>query len=121
MALDLRLTTLSLPHDAYVCTLDGDFDSYTTATVKDELERLEALGAEQIIVDLVAVRFMDSAALGLLLSTASRLRGQGGEVAVVVDDPRILRVLEVTGSGTRLTIENSLAKAVNGLERDAAD
>jgi anti-anti-sigma factor len=111
--LDLRLTTLDLGDDSYVCTLAGDLDTYTTELFEHELDRLHGLGAERVIVDLAAVGFMDSTGLGLLLRAARRLRANGGDLVVVTADPRLLRILEITGSDRRLTISETLREVVN--------
>jgi anti-sigma B factor antagonist len=50
--------------------------------------------------------------LGILSDRARRLRAHGGVCVVVSQDPRILRVFELTGLDRILRIERSLAEAV---------
>jgi len=65
-----------------------------------------------VIVDLAGLTFMDSVALGVLTAAARRLRDDGGVFVVVSQDPRILRVFELTGLDRVFRIERSLAEAV---------
>ena len=111
----MRLTTLRIADNAYVCSVGGELAELGVDGFRHELDDVGARGALHVIADLLSVSFIDSAALGLLLTTAERLREAGGELIVVADDPRILRIFEVTGSGRRFRIERSLATAVSDL------
>ena len=72
-------------------------------------------GALRVIVDLTGVTFIDSAGLGVLVREAKRLSALGGTCVLVADDPRILRIFEITGLGRMFGIERSLAEGVDRL------
>jgi anti-anti-sigma factor len=108
----IRLKTLRISDDAYVCSIGGELDAYSVDALRTELATIAELGCQHVVADLIDVTFMDSAGLGLLLTTADRLRLAGGELVVVSDDPRTLRIFEVTGSGRQFRIERSLATVV---------
>src|ERR1700722_12961917 len=54
-------------------------------------------GADSIVVDLSSATFLDSTALGVLVSALNRSRERGGLVHLIVQEPQILRVLTITG------------------------
>jgi len=116
MAVDgVRATTAQIGADAYVVSVSGELDIATAGRLAEELERTAERNARRVIVDLVGLTFIDSVALGVLTEEARRLRVAGGTCIVVSQDPRILRVFEITGLDRIFCIERSLAEAVEGV------
>lgn len=78
-----------------VVRLAGDLDVLSaeqlTATLEDAEKRSRFL-----VLDLQAVSFIDSTALGALVGSTRRLRDRGGDLKLLVSSPHILRVLRVT-------------------------
>src|SRR2546430_15509417 len=115
MAVDgVRATTAQIGSDAFVVSVSGELDIATAGRLGEELERTSERGARRVIVDLVGLTFIDSVALGVLTEEARRLRATGGTCIVVSQDPRILRVFQITGLDRIFRIERSLAEAVEG-------
>jgi anti-sigma B factor antagonist len=50
-----------------------------------------------VIVDLSGVTFIDSTALGVLVSGAKRVRPRNGNLDIVCTDENIIRIFEITG------------------------
>ena len=50
-----------------------------------------------MIVDLSGVTFIDSTALGVLVSGAKRVRPRNGNLDIVCTDENIIRIFEITG------------------------
>ena len=116
MAVDgVRTTTAQIGADAYVVSVSGELDIATAGRFAEEFERTAERDARRVIVDLVGLTFIDSVALGVLTEEARRLRAAGGTCIVVSQDPRILRVFEITGLGRIFRIERSLAEAIDGV------
>ena len=111
----VKATTAQIGADAYVVSVSGELDIATAGRLGDELGRTSERSARRVIVDLVGVTFIDSVALGVLTEEARRLRASGGTCVVVSQDPRILRVFEITGLDRIFRIERSLAEAVDGV------
>ena len=111
----LRVTTAQLGIDTFVVSAAGELDLYTVDSLERELGGAVAAGASRVVVDLVAVTFIDSVALGAITRLARRLRVAQGELVVVADDRRIARVFEITGLNRVFRIERSLAEAVDQL------
>jgi anti-sigma B factor antagonist len=108
-------TTAQIGADAFVVSVSGELDMATAGRFAQEFERTAERGARRVIVDLVGLTFIDSVALGVLTEEARRLRAAGGTCIVVSQDPRILRVFEITGLDRIFRIERSLAEAVEGM------
>ena len=116
MAVDgVRATTAQIGAGAYVVSVSGELDIATAGRFAEEFERTAERNARRVIVDLVGLTFIDSVALGVLTEEARRLRSTGGTCIVVSQDPRILRVFEITGLHEIFRIERSLAEAVEGV------
>ena len=108
----VRATTAQVGADAYVVSVSGELDVATAGLLGEELDRTSRRGARRVIVDLIGLTFIDSVALGVLTDGARRLRTAGGVCVVVSQDPRILRVFEITGLDRIFQIERSLSEAV---------
>jgi anti-anti-sigma factor len=111
--LNLRLTVAELDRGILVVTVSGELDVWSAAMLDEELERSQQrLGSESLIVDLSTVPLIDSVALGVLVRHAKQLRAAGSELVLVIDDPRTVRVIDITGLGYLFKVTRSLADAV---------
>jgi anti-sigma B factor antagonist len=75
----------------------GELDLAVAPWLRDQLDALYVGGAKSIVVDLSGATFLDSTALGVLVSALNRSRERGGQVHLIVQEPQILRVLTITG------------------------
>ena len=110
--LRFRLTSAHLADETYVVTLAGELDLANSRELDDALRSLTSDSARRVIVDLLEVPFLESTTLGVLLRHARRLRMGEGELTIVSDDVRVLRVFEITGLGANFRFERTLAAAV---------
>jgi anti-sigma B factor antagonist len=117
---DLRfdLTVARLTPRTHVATVTGELDLHTEPHLRRWLSPLADRDGATLIVDLSGAPFVDSTALGTLTALARRLREGGGELVIASDDPRLRRLLELTGLLAFMSFESSLAGAV---ERAAPD
>ncbi len=79
-----------------VVALAGEFDVYTVAAFRTELERMGHF-ARPIIIDLTGVTLLDSSGIGALVSLLNQARSDGGSVGVICPHPPLRRVFEITG------------------------
>jgi len=77
--------------------VEGELDLAVAPWLRDQLDALYVGGADSIVVDLSAATFLDSTALGVLVSALNRSRARDGQVHLIVHEPQILRVLTITG------------------------
>jgi anti-sigma B factor antagonist len=93
--------TLERPAEGVaVVVLEGEVDLYTAPRFKDVLLQAIDEGARHVIVDLAGVSFVDSTALGVLVSGGKRLQQTAGGLAIGCPDAKIRRILEITGLDT---------------------
>jgi len=95
-----------------VIALEGEVDIYSAPQFKEALLSGIDDGATTIVVDLAQVTFIDSTALGVLVSGAKRVRPSNGRLDIVCTDENITRIFEITGLdrifGIFLTREEAL-------------
>ena len=94
-----------------VIAVSGEIDVATAPQLRECLHSVIAQGEATIVLDLVGVTFLDSTALGVLVGALKRCRELGGELHVVVADPRIVKIFEITGLTSVFTIADSLESA----------
>jgi anti-sigma B factor antagonist len=94
-----------------VIAVTGEIDVATAPQLREYLHRVVAAGNATVIVDLLGVTFLDSTALGVLVGALKRCREQGGDLHIVVADPRIVKIFEITGLTNVFTIADSLQAA----------
>lgn len=88
----------------------GDLDMATAPTLE---ERVASVGvASRLVIDLTLCTFLDSAAVRLLTTIARDSDTAGRSVALVASDPGILRVLEITGLASTVSLHSSVEAAL---------
>jgi anti-anti-sigma factor len=89
--------------DTLVVAIVGELDMAATLKIEPELDRLLAREqARRLVLDLAAVRFLDSAGLGGLLSIRERAGRLGTEMDLVNVSAAVRRILDVSGMGASL-------------------
>jgi anti-sigma B factor antagonist len=94
--LDAAISTVQAGERAYVVSVTGELDLYSTPLLIAELDALAPDGPE-IVLDLGEVTFIDSTGLGAILLTVRRLRETGGDMALVCANPTTLKLLTMVG------------------------
>jgi anti-sigma B factor antagonist len=108
---EFSVETASLGDNAFVVTLTGEVDLYTSPALEQALDGAVGLGGTSVALDLAKVSFVDSTVLETLLRYHERLFDLGGRLVLVTDDRRVLRTFEITGLDHVFTIEGRLADA----------
>ncbi|HZN22259.1 MAG TPA: STAS domain-containing protein [Gaiellaceae bacterium] len=99
-----------LPDGGAVLRVEGDLDMATAPTLEDELA--DAGFAKRLVLDLSQCTFLDSSAVRVLVSSVRDSEAAGGSLALVVTDPGILRVLEISGIDTMIPVHDNLDAAL---------
>jgi anti-sigma B factor antagonist len=107
------MTCAQVRDATYVLALAGELDLAHTSELDQELASLVREGTTRVIVDLLEVPFLESSALGVLLKYSKILRTGGGDLTLVTDDVRIMRVIEITGLSSHFRFERTLSEAVD--------
>jgi anti-sigma B factor antagonist len=97
--------------DACVVRLVGELDLYNAPTLRDALGEVCNVGPARVIVDLSAVEFIDSTALGALIEARTKLPNRNGFILAA---PRLetRRALEISGLDRHFSIHASVNEAL---------
>lgn len=94
-----------------VVSISGEVDVATAPILRDRLQELAAGGASTVVVDLHDMTFLDSTGLGVLVGALKRSREGGGELYLVAAQPRILKLLDITGLIGVFSLRETVAEA----------
>jgi anti-sigma B factor antagonist len=97
--------------DPSVIHVSGDLDVYTAPQLKDALDEV-GLAEKTIVLDLAAVHFIDSTALGVLVGAVQQSRAHDGDLRLVMDDPYLLKIFRITGFDSLFSIFPQVADAL---------
>lgn len=97
VAMNFKLEIQNLKDGAAVIEIEGEIDVYTAPRLKQEIINLIDSGNDRITIDLTSVEYVDSTALGVLISGHKRLREHEGRLTILCPNPRIRRIFEITG------------------------
>ncbi len=97
-----------------VAVLDarGEIDVATSPELHEHLVDLIRSEPELLIVNLTDVSFIDSTGLGVLVGAVRDMRAGGGDLRLVVTQPTIVRLLELTGLDEVFEVASSTSDAV---------
>jgi len=112
--LDAAITTLKAGENAYVVSVAGELDLYSTPQLVAELEALAPDGPE-LVIDLDGVSFIDSTGLGAILLNLRRLRAAGGDMAIVCADDTTRRLLGLVGLDLLIPLFETSSRALEHL------
>jgi anti-sigma B factor antagonist len=93
-----------------IVRLAGELDLYNAEDVRAALAQAIETTPRRIVVDMAAVEFVDSTALGVLIEARARL----GEDALLLAAPRLetRRTLQVSGLDRHLPVHDSVDDAL---------
>jgi anti-sigma B factor antagonist len=92
-----------------VVEVRGDLDMATQPQLRDGLQPL--IGPSQVVVDLTAVGFIDSSALGTLVVTFKALRDVGGRLCLAGVQGPVRAVLSLTSVDRVIDIYDTVQAA----------
>ncbi|MFN3647959.1 MAG: STAS domain-containing protein [Armatimonadota bacterium] len=113
--MNLRVETRNPREGVAVIGLSGEVDVYTSPRVKQEIVNLLNEGTVKMVVDLTGVEYLDSTGLGVLIGGLKRARERDGDLKLICDNVRILRIFEITGLTKIFDIYRSESEAVESL------
>jgi len=99
--------------DIPVVHLFGEADSSAAADLRARLQELQEATHPNVVIDLLEVTFVDSTILGVLVAASRFCRNLGGELRLVIAEPRVSRVLEITGLTRVFVLYGSLEAALH--------
>ncbi|HJU48950.1 MAG TPA: STAS domain-containing protein [Gaiellaceae bacterium] len=96
-------------------SLSGELDAYQAPALREAFaELVEGHEGFVLVLDLSAVSFLDSTALGTMVGAVRRLRETGGELRLVLPAGPARRIFELTSLDQVLEIRPSRGEAMAG-------
>lgn len=90
--------------DTTVVMLNGKLDTNTTPAAESEINALIEAGASKLLINFEQLSYISSSGLRLLLATAKRLKGKGGDLQVCSLNEMATEVFEISGFSTILKV-----------------
>jgi anti-sigma B factor antagonist len=112
---EFHVAVASLTRELALVSVSGEVDLHTSGCLEARIDEAGTLGPDTVVVDLSETSFIDSTALSVLVRETKRLEGRGHALVVVTNDPRTLRVMEVTGLNRSLRTCATLQDALGEL------
>lgn len=114
------MITLKRPIGSATCVvgLTGDIDAVSVPGVRDAIETAVSDGCRTIVLDLTAVAYIDSSALGLLVWADHRLQPVSGTLLLAGAGRDVGRILELSGLigvAPSVSVADSVESALAGL------
>ena len=97
---------------ARVVRLRGELDLYNSARVREALNDACTGDPERLVIDLSAVEFMDSTALGVLIEVRKNLSDRRAFI-LAGPGPEARRALEISGLDRHFTLRGSVQEALD--------
>ena len=105
--------TEQLDSGAPVVSVMGEVDLATAPALEQTLLGVTEERTGEVIVDLTGCSFLDSRGLTALLATRARLERSNRPLALVMSNPSVLRIFQITQFDELFEIHPTLAAAVN--------
>jgi anti-sigma B factor antagonist len=115
-----RVETETLSDDVVVVAVHGEADLHFAPELRDMLDAVIDDGPKRVLVDLSDTVFVDSMGLGVLLAGEKRMRAEGNRLELIVPDPDLRRIFEITMLDRVLLIHPSLEPAIEDRAGEAA-
>lgn len=99
----MKLETITIESVTTVA-MEGNLDTNTSIEAQEYINALIDDGASKLLADFTKVDFVSSAGLRVLLSTAKRLGGVGGNLRICGLNESVNEVFEISGFSTILDV-----------------
>jgi anti-anti-sigma factor len=97
-----------------VVEMEGNLDTNTSVDAQEYINGLIDDGSTKLLTDFAKVDFVSSAGLRVLLATAKRLGGIGGNLRICGLNEAVNEVFEISGFSTILEVFPSRDDAMQG-------
>lgn len=115
--IDFKLETELLADETVVVSVGGELDLHTAPPFEDRILGALENGHARIVIDLTGCEFLDSTALGILVTARKRLGEHKDRLVLVAADRNIVKIFELTGLDRTFTIAPTRESALNGATR----
>jgi anti-sigma B factor antagonist len=97
----LKLKSEEVGAGVFVISLEGELDIYSTASLESKIKEVQDK-AEELVLDLSRLDFMDGAGLRAIIEADQRARAIGSSLKIVEGSSPVHKVFCLTGFDQRL-------------------
>jgi anti-sigma B factor antagonist len=94
-----------------VVSPQGEIDFATGPQLKDAITELLLAGQVDLVIDLLAVDFIESTGLGALIGGRRRAHALKGSLVLVCTEQQMLKIFRITGLDKVFTIHDTVEQA----------
>ncbi|MFL5844587.1 MAG: STAS domain-containing protein [Solirubrobacteraceae bacterium] len=109
-----------LNSDTRVISVSGEIHVTTAPEFSQRLNDAIAAGTRGVVIDMSGVEFIDSTGLSVLLNGLRRVTRADGQMALVVSNPTVLRLFEITKLDSTFDIQPTREAAIGRIQLDGA-
>lgn len=115
----LDLSEEQLDDATRVIALNGEIHVTTAPEFSSRLNDAVAAGIRGLVIDMSGVAFIDSTGLSVLLNGLRRVTRADGRMALVVSNPTVLRLFEITKLDSTFDIQPTREAAIERVQAAA--
>ena len=98
--------------DVFVVRPEGRIDTNTSEEFERSLTGRIDVGARRLVIDMGGTDYISSAGLRVLLLTAKKLKGNGGQLVLGGMNPSVRQIFELAGFLSIFSVEADVDRAV---------
>ena len=99
---------------AAIIVVIGELDLASSPELEQQLDQVWRSDADQLVLDLRGLEFMDSTGLSIIVGAHQRVAETGRKLSVVKGPPQVQRLLDLTGVSERLQLVDTPEEVVTG-------
>ena len=98
--------------DVRILSFQGNLDTNTSPEAESQINGLIDGGAQKLLVNFENLDYISSAGLRVLLATAKKLKGNGGDLKICCLNQTVQEVFDISGFVTILSVTSSEEEAL---------
>ena len=98
--------------DVSILEVEGHLDTNTSPQAESSINAIIDGGATKLLINFAAVAYISSAGLRVLLSTAKKLKGAGGDLRICNLNATVEEVFDISGFSSILAVSSSQEEAL---------
>ncbi len=104
--------------NAVIVNLQGEIDLYNARNFKDKIneEMDDVAEGTNLLLNMLEVKYIDSTGLGILIGIKRRIAERGGDVVLIINSERILKMFSITGLSNIFRIRETVDSAIEVLK-----
>ena len=100
-------------NDVKILDFEGNLDTNTSPDAEAKLNDLIENGSQKLLINFGNLNFISSAGLRVLLATAKKLKGTGGNLQICNLNPTVQEVFDISGFGSILKVTSTEEEALS--------